>query len=478
MQHFCAFYGFSLDRIAIASFVSLLESVVLFYLGAALSEVRVVGSLALLYVFRMLGLFMILPILVLYGSEYEGATPFTLGIALGAYGLTQAIFQIPMGLLSDYLGRKAIIIFGLVVFAIGSLVAALSTSIEGVIIGRALQGSGAIASAIMAMVADLTTEENRTKAMAAIGASIGLSFTIAIILGPPIAAFSGLQGVFGLSAFLALVGIAILIFGVPSPSGRRSHKEVGAIPKLFSETLKNRQLLQLNWGIFTLHAVLMASFVAIPTLLEGQVSLDRAKHVWVYLPVLLVSFVAMLPLMLISEKKRKVKTVFITSIGMMGTSIAIFIFAGQTLAVVIVALMLFFIAFNFLEATLPSWVSKVAPAGAKGTAMGIYSSSQFLGAFAGGTFGGLVLSLYTTEAVLLCSAVLLLVWLGVALCMLPPKYLDNICYEVAKEFKYIDQVLALKGVEEAKHSSGEEMLYLKVDKRYFNELDVKKLIEA
>ena len=432
----------------------------------------------MLYVFRMLGLFMILPILVLYGSEYEGATPFTLGIALGVYGLTQALFQIPMGLLSDYFGRKAIIVLGLVIFAIGSFVAAFSTSIEGVIIGRAMQGSGAIASAIMAMVADLTTEENRTKAMAAIGASIGLSFTIAIIVGPPVAALAGLQGVFMLSAILAIVGIGILIFGVPTPSGRRSHKEIGAIPTLFVETLKNRQLLQLNWGIFTLHAVLMAFFVAIPTLLEGEVLLDRDRHVWVYLPVLLLSFIAMLPLMLVSEKKRKVKTVFVASIALMVVSIGVFTVVGTSLGVALLALVLFFVAFNFLEATLPSWVSKVAPAGAKGTAMGIYSSSQFLGAFAGGTVGGLLLSLYSTQVVLLSCGALLVVWFCIALSMLPPKYLQNMCYEVTQGFKYIDQVLALKGVEEAKHSSDEGMLYLKVDKRYFNELDVKRLIDA
>ena len=442
------------------------------------SEVRVVGSLALLYVFRMLGLFMILPIFVLYGAEYDGASPFLLGLALGIYGLTQAIFQIPLGLLSDLFGRKTIIVLGLVVFAVGSVVAAVSTSIEGVIIGRALQGSGAIASAIMAMVADLTSEENRTKAMAAIGASIGVSFTLAMILGPLIASFAGLGGIFAFSAILALLGILIVIFLVPTPHRSRTHGEAGAIPRFMLETLKNKQLLRLDYGIFALHAVLMAMFVAIPSVLEAQVDLARDDHWVVYLPVLVISFVFMVPLMIVSEKKRQVKTVFLFSIFLLFISTLAQVSLSGSVVAVIGALFVFFVAFNFLEATLPSWVSKVSPAGTKGTAMGIYSTSQFIGAFVGGTLGGWLLNEFGNAHVFYFCLLLLGSWFVMAIFMAPPKYLQSLCFNVDDHFNAIDKVLALKGVEEAKHVIEESLLYLKVDKRYFNELDAQKLVSS
>ncbi len=441
------------------------------------SEVRIVGSLALLYVFRMLGLFMILPIFVLYGADYKGASPFLLGLALGVYGLTQAIFQIPLGLLSDIFGRKIIIILGLIVFAIGSLVAAVSTSIEGVIIGRALQGSGAIASAIMAMVADLTSEANRTKAMAAIGASIGVSFTLAMILGPAIASFSGLPGIFVLSAILSLLGIIIVVFAVPTPARSRNHGDAGAIPRFMIETLKNVHLLRLDFGIFALHAVLMAMFIAVPSVLEGA-GLERESHWYIYLPILLVSFVCMVPLMILSEKKRQVKTVFISSILMLLVSLLLHLFFTDSFFIIVVALFVFFIAFNFLEATLPSWVSKVSPAGTKGTAMGVYSTSQFLGAFIGGALGGWVLDQFGMGHVFGLCLFILVSWLMIAVFMEPPKYLHSLCLDVDDRFNAIDKVLALRGVEEAKHVIEESLLYLKVDKRHFNELDAQKLVSS
>lgn len=441
-----------------------------------MSEIRIVSSLALLYVFRMLGLFMVLPVLVLYGTEYERATPMLLGMALGVYGLTQAVFQVPLGLLSDIWGRKLIIVGGMVLFAVGSVVAAVSTSIEGVIIGRALQGAGAIASAIMAMVADLTSEENRTKAMAAIGASIGLSFTLAMILGPAVAAGFGLQGVFGLSALLALVGIAIMLFVVPTPSPSIKHTDAGAIPGLIGGTLRNVHLLRLNWGIFTLHAVLMAVFLAIPQLLVDFGGMERARHWVVYLPVLLLSFVFMVPLMMMSEKKKQVKGFFIFSIMLLAGAMALLAREQPGFWLIVIAVFVFFVAFNFLEATLPSWVSKVAPAGAKGTAMGIYSTSQFLGAFLGGFAGGWLLTHHTyVELIYFCIALVIL-WCGVALFMASPKYLRSMCVETGDGFSELDRVLALDGVEEAKHVPDEGLLYLKVEQKRFNELELEALL--
>lgn len=444
------------------------------------TEVRSVTSLAMLYAFRMLGLFMVLPILVLYGKGYLGATPFTLGLALGVYGLTQALFQIPLGLMSDIFGRKLIIISGLVIFAAGSLVAAFSTTVEGLIVGRALQGSGAIASAIMATVADLTSEQNRTKAMAAIGASIGLSFTLAMVIGPSLAAIAGMDGVFILSAVLSVVGILIVLFFVPTPPRfHKSHRDTGAIPSLILATIKNGELFRLNWGIFSLHCVLMASFVVLPGLLQAELGLDKAEHWRVYLPVLLLSFVSMLPFMLLAERKRQVKTVFLGAIFAMAACLFFMgVFSGNGYWLVFLVF-IFFVAFNLLEATLPSLVSKIAPVGSKGTAMGIYSTSQFLGAFFGGALGGALMGYQSSgEFLFFCCATLVVVWGALAWTMAKPKYLSSLCYSIPEGFARAADVKALVGVEEALVVVDESLLYLKVDKQLFNEQQLENVLTA
>lgn len=448
------------------------------------SEVRTVVSLALLYAFRMLGLFMVLPVLMLYGDEYIGATPALLGLALGVYGLTQALFQIPLGLMSDIIGRKTIILFGLAVFAVGSVVAANASTIEGLILGRALQGAGAIASAIMAMVADLTAEQNRTKAMAAIGASIGLSFSVAMVLGPIIAASWGVSGLFILSAILSGIGALIVIFIVPTPPQTSSHRDTGAIPKLMLETLKNAELLRLNWGIFCLHAVLMAAFVVVPTQLESVVGLAKNEHWKIYFPVLFFAFVCMLPFIIIAEKKRRMKQVFVASILLLSVTLLLLAIStgngifSLSLLTLVLFLFLFFVAFNLLEATLPSLVSKISPAGGKGTAMGLYSTSQFLGAFTGGAAGGTLFQLYGPSAVLAFSAALASAWLLVALFMRAPKYLASLCLPVAETFDKVDQVMGIAGVEEALYAEEESLLYLKVDRQRLDQQGLEQLTSS
>ncbi len=426
-------------------------------------EVRAVSSLALLYAFRMLGLFMVLPVLMLYGDSYSGATPALLGLALGIYGLTQACFQIPLGLLSDVVGRKPVILAGLAIFALGSVVAAKATSIEGLVLGRALQGSGAIASAIMAMVADLTSEKNRTKAMAAIGASIGLSFSLAMILGPALAAATGLGGVFILSAVLASFGAVIVLFVVPSPKEKRAHRDIVISPALVKQTLRHPELLRLNWGIFSLHAILMASFVSIPPILVSVLGLARESHWSFYLPVLGVAFVAMLPLMILAEKKHKVKSVFVFSVALLLFSAALLGLLDHSVWIVIALVFTFFVAFNLLESMLPSLVSKIAPAGSKGTAMGLYSTCQFLGAFVGGVLGGWVYDAYSSSAVFAVSALLALAWFVVAFFMRTPKKLARLCFQLSERFDST-AVSKIPGVEDVHISRDESLVYLKVDR--------------
>ena len=386
-------------------------------------ERRSVSSLALLYSFRMLGLFMVLPLLSLYAGDMPGATPSLIGLALGAYGLTQAGLQLPLGWLSDQVGRKPVIIGGLLVFALGSVLAATADSLWGIVIGRAVQGAGAIAATVMALVADLTSTEQRTKAMAIVGMSIGLSFAVALVLGPVIAAVGGLASVFWVTALLAGGGIAIVALLVPTPdAGGVMHSDVGARPRLFGRALRDLALLRLNFGVFSLHFILMACFLVVPGALEQLAGVDRAHHWQVYLPVLVLSVVGMLPLMRIAERGGRPREMFLCGIALLALAIPMLGLASSAM-VLYLALWLFFVGFNYLEATLPSQVSKSVFAGGKGTALGIYSTCQFLGTFAGGAGGGwLVQHFGQLSLVGLCLGLALAWWLlmlGAALTPVP-----------------------------------------------------------
>ena len=266
-------------------------------------ERRATFSLASIYALRMLGLFMILPILSLFAENIEGATPLLIGLSISIYGLSQALLQIPFGLLSDRFGRKKIIIIGLILFAAGSLVAAVSTTIYGILLGRALQGCGAIAAAIMALVADLTQEVHRTKAMATIGASIGISFGVAITLGPILAGYIGIQGIFYLTAVLALLAILVVLFIVPSPQKSIVHRDAQLVPTQITHVLKNTDLLRLNYGIFILHLILTASFVVLPLLIR-EAGLVAENHWHVYLPILITSMAAIIPFIIFLVKTK------------------------------------------------------------------------------------------------------------------------------------------------------------------------------
>jgi predicted MFS family arabinose efflux permease len=430
-------------------------------------EKRATVSLASIYALRMLGLFMLLPVLSLFTEQMPGSTPKLIGLTMGIYGLTQAILQIPFGLLSDRFSRKSVIVFGLILFVLGSVVAALATDIYGVLIGRALQGCGAVSAAVMALLADLTQEVHRTKAMATIGASIGVSFGVAITLGPIIAHQFGIAGIFWMIAVLAALAILVVLFVVPNPEKISLHRDAEYVPSELGTVIKNADLLRLNYGIFALHLILMASFVVVPLLMRDA-GLEGSKHWMVYLPVLVTSMAGIIPFIIIAEKKRQMKKVFIGAITTLLIANIGFVLLHDNLIGLIACLWVFFCGFNLLEATLPSLISKTAPGDLKGTAMGIYSSAQFLGAFLGGAAGGWVYGSYGAATVFIFSAGVALSWVLVAAFMSPPRYwanlllsLKNINPEQGEEFS--KQLLSITGIEEVRLHFAENAAYLKID---------------
>lgn len=370
------------------------------------TERRALAGLASLYVFRMLGLFMVLPVLSVYGADYRGSTPALLGLALGAYGLSQALLQIPLGMLSDRWGRKPVIFMGLAIFALGSLVAAQTDSVYGLIVGRVLQGCGAIAAATMALVADLTRTENRGIAMAVIGAAIGLAFMLAVILGPLLAGFGGLAAIFWLTMALALVGMLLVWRLVPSPQTRRS-------PALyrdgFRSLLHSPETWQLVSGVFFSHLLLTALFVPLPLALVDKLGLPVEEHWKLYGPLMLGAFVVMLPLMRIAERSGRVPLAMGLALAALAAGSVALLPAGSGFTLVGL-LAVFFVAFNLLEALLPAQLTRTAPAEARGAATGLYATLQFLGAFAGGTLGGYLYGLGGAAAVAALGFAVLLLW--------------------------------------------------------------------
>jgi MFS family permease len=382
-------------------------------------EWRASLALASVSALRVLGLFIILPSFALYAEQLRGGQDQTLiGFAVGAYGLTQALLQIPFGRLSDRWGRKPTIYLGLVIFAIGSLVAAAASDIYVVILGRAVQGGGAVSSAVIALTADLTRDEHRTKAMAIIGITVGLTFALSLVAGPLLGAAIGIPGIFTMTGVLALAAIGVLRWVVPDPvAGAHAHR--GYAEPGFFALLRNPDLARLNWGIFVLHGVLMALFVVVPFALRDS-GLAAGRHWQIYLPVMIVSVLLMFPPMLISERRGRQKVAFLGAVAVLLLAELILAASLRSLPGIVAGLVVFFAAFNLLEASLPSLVSRVAPPDAKGAAAGVYSSVQFLGAFVGGVAGGIVSQYIGASAVFVLCGLLTLSWLLVAWPMTAP----------------------------------------------------------
>jgi MFS family permease len=377
-------------------------------------ELRASASLAAIFALRMFGLFLILPVFAVHARSIPGGdSPTMVGLALGIYGLTQGVLQIPFGAASDRWGRKPVIVVGLLLFAVGSLVAALAQDILWTVIGRAVQGAGAISAAVTAFIADATRDEHRTKAMAMVGASIGLTFALSLVGAPPLYAAIGMAGLFALTGVLALAAIGVVVWVVPGAPARVHQDDPAAARRVVFDP----QLLRLNFGIFALHTVQMAMFVVVPVLLVERARLPLTQHWWVYLPVVLVSFALMMPPIIAAERRARMRVLFLGAVGLLVVVQLGFMLHAPDVAWIAGWLLLFFVGFNILEASLPSLVSRVAPSSAKGLALGIYNTTQSVGLFAGGALGGLVAARWGAQGVFASAAVVMAVWWVIALGM-------------------------------------------------------------
>jgi MFS family permease len=385
-------------------------------------EWRASLSLSGLYGLRMLGLFIILPVFAVYAETLPGGDSQALaGLAIGIYGLAQALLQIPFGWASDRYGRKPVMVVGLLIFAAGSFVAALATSIWVVILGRLMQGAGAISAVAIALTADLTRESQRSKAMAIIGSTIGLAFAVSLVVGPPLTARIGVEGLFTLTGVLALAALGVVRWLVPDPAGSAGAVRGPARGRLVADlagVLADREMLRLNYGVLVLHAVLTALFLVVPVALRDA-GLPVADHWHVYWPVLLASFVLMAPTLGWAERRTRVRGAFLGSIAITLASIVLLAAGLGSITAIAIALALFFTGFNLLEAFLPSLVSRLASESIRGTAIGVYSTIQFLGIFLGGAVGGVLAHTGGLGAVLAFASLLTAAWLAVALRMPP-----------------------------------------------------------
>ena len=431
-------------------------------------ERRTVAALSGIFSLRMLGLFMFLPVFSVHAHQYPGHTPLLVGVAIGIYGLTQGMFQVPFGILSDRFGRRPVIAAGLLVFALGSVVAALADDIWGVVIGRALQGTGAVAAAVMALASDLTGEAHRTRVMAIIGASIGAAFALSLVLGPVVTEAAGVSGLFWVTAAMAAVAIVVLFLGVPAPP-RVTHTRGSALAGL-STALRDGQMLRLNAGIFILHAIMVATFVALPIALRDRAGIDVADHWKVYLGVLFASVVFTVPLIIAADRANRSRAVMLVGIVLLGAALAGLAGVSAGTVALVVCLVVYFTGFNTLEASLPAMVSRVAPMRARGAALGVYSTVQYLGAFAGGVIGGWLLGAGGERAALAVCAGLCVGWMLIAMGLREPRRLSVEQLAIgAVERESVEaltaRLLSVPGVIEAVVVAEERIAWLRVDRR-------------
>ena len=428
-------------------------------------ERRSTFALSSIFALRMLGLFMIVPVFSVAGQSYQYATPALIGLAVGVYGLTQALLQIPFSLIADRFSRKPLIIIGLLLFALGGAIAAMSETIYGVIIGRAIAGGGAVSAVVMALLADVTREENRMKAMATMGMSIGVSFVIAFSLGPWLTGVMGISGLFWVTTLMGLLAIG-MVFMVPKTTRHHKNFQQGYLKQL-KQVLKMKDLNRLHVSVFTLHLLLTAMFIYVPSQLINFADIPLSSHGLVYLPLLVISLFFAFPSIILAEKYRKMRGIFLTAIAGIIAGLLVMIFGFESKYVLLLGLGLFFIAFNVMEALLPSWLSKAAPIQSKATAMGVNASGQFLGAFCGGILGGQLLVLNNTSLGWSILTVIAIVWLLISFGLSQPRYLSSVIFSLPdnkQTDEWTSQLLAIRGIEEVVVMPEQQVAYIKVDK--------------
>ncbi len=435
-------------------------------------ELRTAFAVGLLYLVRMLGLFSILPVFVIAAEFMNGANPFLLGLAMGIYGFFQSVLQIPLGFLSDRVGRRKVIIGALLVFVLGSVIAALSDHIYWLMLGRALQGMGAIAGVLLALVSDLTRLEHRSKAMAIVGACIGISFALSMLAGPLLFRFGGLSGLFFLSAIAGVIGIGIVFLLIPSAQVKSYNLNSGPQRDQLAEVFRDHDLWVLNFSIFVTHYLLMSGFLAFPLLLSGA-GIRLSEHSQYYFIILLGSFAAMLPLVYLFGKGNWAAPLLRAGVLVLGASLYL-LSVDQSFLGLLMALGLFFLAFNFLEATLPVQLSKTVRAGFRGTAMGVYSSCQFAGIFAGGLFGGLLISMQDISLMLVVNSGVCLFWFIILLRIQNQKNWESrtLEYEESKGWsanEIAEQLSSTPGVDDLVIIPEQRLIYLKVDSACFDD---------
>ena len=445
-------------------------------------EWRASTTLSGVYALRMLGMFLVLPVLAMYAASLPGAedNKTLVGLAMGIYGLTQALLQLPLGIASDKFGRKKTIYAGLVVFAAGSFLAAAADTLPLLVAARAIQGAGAVSAAVTALLADLTRDGVRTRAMAMIGLSIGLTFSVSLVVAPMIADVVGVRGLFLLTGILTVASIGVVAFMTPDPEFSKLHEDTQAQPARIGEVLKNRQLLNLDFGIFALHAAQMALFTALPFAMT-QLGLEKIQHWKVYLPSTVAGLVVMVPLIIIGETRNRLKQVFILGIVCIAAAQIGLLSGMHSIWLITVYLIVYFIGFNVLEASLPSMVSKIAPSDLKGTAMGVYNTMQSVGLFAGGAAGGLLFQKYGFVGVFAFCSTLMLLWLVLAVLSPAPKPVKNLSYPVGSVWQGNQEGLyralsGLEGVEDISFSFDRQTVYIKVLQKGFDQAAAEDII--
>lgn len=445
-------------------------------------EKRASNLLAAIYALRLLGMFLVLPVLSLYAANLSGAEnkAALIGLAMGMYGLTQALLQLPLGIASDRFGRKKVIYLGLAVFAAGSLLAAWAPTVEMLVLARAVQGAGAVSAAVTALLADLTREEVRTRAMATVGLSIGLTFAFSLVAAPLFNHWIGVPGIFVLTAVLALLSMLVLRFAVPDPKVSKLHEDAEVQRQQLGSVWRDSQLLRLNFGIFALHAAQMALFVALPFMLV-ELDLPKEAHWRIYLPSVLVGLVLMVPLIIYGETRNRLKAVFVFGIVSVTLAQLGLAFSTASLLAVLSCMVLYFIGFNVLEASLPSMVSKIAPSQLKGTAMGVYNTAQSVGLFVGGAVGGLLFQHAGSDGVFVWCSGLMLLWLVVAVLAPPPRPVKNVMYAVGQAWQGRQEalqsaLLQQAAVEAVSFSADGQTVYIKARQQGFDADAAKQLI--